>query len=257
MSDAEPDAKVQAALQNLSDAIIERVRDERIRDQLTGLRNNHSELLQDFIDRKIVFWAAFVEIDHFKSINDRFGYEKADALLQRVAESLKSQINCFPLPNTTGAFRPHGDEFYLVGECRTEDAGEIEESLRLVSGIIAQTRVPGNESMRCTASIGWMFSMDLLSAIPMTLHTINAALEAAVAEAKWNRGTVVRFNKSVQHGETLGLRTDCPTCRTKISLSVKRSEYDKHGEWSCPLCRSAVDRPPAPEVAKAPPPANV
>ena len=95
--------------------LIERaVRDEQLRHQLTGLPNASAldEHVQRAIDEGESFWLAFIEIDKFKTINDRFGYQRADALLCEVAGALEQAAPRFFADQAT-AFHAHGDEFYV------------------------------------------------------------------------------------------------------------------------------------------------
>ena len=57
-----------------------------------------------------------LDIDHFKTVNDRFGHEVGDRVLVRVAELLREQVRADDVVARTG-----GEEFLLLMP-RTDDA---------------------------------------------------------------------------------------------------------------------------------------
>jgi diguanylate cyclase (GGDEF)-like protein len=93
-------------------------------DPLTGLLNRRSlqAEVEERCDARERFGVLFMDLDHFKSVNDRFGHEMGDRVLVAVASVLK------------GALRP-GD---VVGRYGGEEfvgivAGAGPESARLVA----------------------------------------------------------------------------------------------------------------------------
>ncbi|HEX9991780.1 MAG TPA: EAL domain-containing protein [Acidimicrobiales bacterium] len=68
----------------------------------------------------------FCDLDRFKSINDRFGHERGDALLVAVAERLSAVVR----PTDTVA-RVGGDEFVVL----CEDTPTVEDALRLAERV--------------------------------------------------------------------------------------------------------------------------
>ena len=69
------------------------------------------------------YWLAMVDIDHFKSVNDRFGHLYGDEVLILLAQLLKGALR-----NDDLVFRFGGEEFVLMIRCqnRTEAAGLLE-----------------------------------------------------------------------------------------------------------------------------------
>ena len=84
-------------------------------DSLSGLANRNS--LQEFLDRLIPtakrkkeeFAFLFLDLDHFKTINDYLGHNIGDELLQKISGILKKVLR----PNDFIA-RVGGDEFVLI-----------------------------------------------------------------------------------------------------------------------------------------------
>lgn len=92
------------------------IRDQAIRDRLTGLPNRFavSELMEDLIKHHTRFAVVSVDLNDFKSINDTMGHETGDKVLREVADRwarlgdlMQGSINAF-------VARITGDEFMLV-----------------------------------------------------------------------------------------------------------------------------------------------
>jgi diguanylate cyclase (GGDEF)-like protein/PAS domain S-box-containing protein len=84
-------------------------------DHLTGLPNRalfQKELdrrLEDAVGRDHGLALMFLDLDHFKGVNDSLGHAKGDLLLQRIAERLQ---NCLGKEDTLA--RLNGDEFIFL-----------------------------------------------------------------------------------------------------------------------------------------------
>jgi diguanylate cyclase (GGDEF) domain len=106
------------ANQRLRDELLEKA----LYDPLTGLRNRHH--LEDTmrtqislaINNKAPVSCLMIDIDHFKSINDRFGHEAGDAVIRSVALIIKRVIRDNGL-----AFRYGGEEFLVLLAGMDED----------------------------------------------------------------------------------------------------------------------------------------
>ena len=63
----------------------------------------------------------FLDLDYFKTINDKFGHETGDFLLMEVAARLKASVRA-----TDILFRLGGDEFVIfINELMTEEDGLV------------------------------------------------------------------------------------------------------------------------------------
>jgi diguanylate cyclase (GGDEF)-like protein len=72
------------------------------------------------------YWIAMIDIDHFKSVNDRFGHLYGDEVLILLAHLLKNALR-----NDDLVFRFGGEEFVLMIRCHDrEEASGLLERLR-------------------------------------------------------------------------------------------------------------------------------
>jgi diguanylate cyclase (GGDEF)-like protein len=84
---------------------------EARRDTLTGLLNRRGleEMMDQFEKRETPRCLILLDLDRFKSINDKFGYLAGDELLRQIALRIQSAL----LPNCAAA-RWGGDEFVIL-----------------------------------------------------------------------------------------------------------------------------------------------
>jgi diguanylate cyclase (GGDEF)-like protein len=90
------------------------------------------------------FTILFIDLDHFKSINDRFGHDVGDTVLQDTAQSLHASMR-----RQDVLVRWGGEEFLLLLP-RTDEAG----ALALLSRISAHGLARLPDGRQVTASIG-------------------------------------------------------------------------------------------------------
>lgn len=115
-----------------------------IHDELTGIYNRHyfNRTLEQEIKRhqryQSPFSMAFLDIDHFKKINDSYGHDVGDAVLLSLAKSIS------PLLRSTDVFcRVGGEEFViLMPETNLENALIITERIRSSVEGISSKEVP-------------------------------------------------------------------------------------------------------------------
>ena len=90
----------------------------------------------------------FVDLDHFKQINDSLGHETGDALLKIVADRL---VSCVRRTDTIA--RLSGDEFTMVLQDlgRGQDAGHVAQK---VLEAVGQPATVGNRTIPITVSVG-------------------------------------------------------------------------------------------------------
>lgn len=124
---------------------------EIIKDPLTGAFNRRflieklNECLSIFRRTYEVSSVISIDIDHFKSINDKFGHDVGDEVLRRLVKSVKGRIR-----HTDRLCRVGGEEFILVLPATNKFQSRIlAESLR---DRINQAEFPNG--MNVTVSMG-------------------------------------------------------------------------------------------------------
>jgi diguanylate cyclase (GGDEF)-like protein len=128
---------------------------QALHDPLTGLHNRRhlEECLQHDVERVRRSGAslalALLDLDHFKSVNDRHGHEAGDAVLRQVAEALQASVRRGDL-----ACRFGGEEFALVFpnldlEIARDRLEELLDRIRALA-----PRLPGGTRIPVTASAG-------------------------------------------------------------------------------------------------------
>ena len=129
----------------------------------------------------------FVDVDHFKQINDSLGHDVGDAILCRFAERLRAVVR-----KSDTVARLGGDEFaiLLTGIDQDDQIENIAGSLntRLYEPIEHRGRM-----IDCRASIGLAIFPDHAA----TPERLNKCADLALAQAKRSRGCVATFSESL------------------------------------------------------------
>jgi diguanylate cyclase (GGDEF)-like protein len=135
LTELEHDLKLM--VQRLSEEMINRQEIEQqllmlaTRDKLTGAFNRHKwdEQLRmelNLAERGSVFSIALLDVDFFKKVNDQFGHQTGDRVLQFLTESLSRRIR-----KSDSLFRMGGEEFViLLPQQKAEAACQLAELLR-------------------------------------------------------------------------------------------------------------------------------
>ncbi|MCP4324801.1 MAG: EAL domain-containing protein [Alteromonadales bacterium] len=119
-------------------------------DLLTGLYNR--SVLKNrnlkFHKSQSPFSLLYLDLDHFKSINDSYGYSYGDIILVEVSKRIKSGLRAL---NGT-AIRLSADEFILLIE--TTDKENIEDYSKALLSDINKPYIVNNNDFKISASIG-------------------------------------------------------------------------------------------------------
>lgn len=132
----------------------------------------------------------FVDLDHFKAVNDTHGHRAGDDVLRETAARMRSLIRA---GDTVG--RLGGDEFVVLVESLTSDEKSLLElAERLIAGISMPVRTGGHEVI-VGASIGVALNRDGGTDAATLLHEADAAAYRAKAAG---RGRVEVFDEALR-----------------------------------------------------------
>ena len=194
-------------------------------DALTGLANRN--LLQDRLQQAIAnarraggtVIAVFLDIDHFKLVNDTLGHTTGDELLQRVAERLRACVR-----ETDTVARLGGDEFVLVLSGRGTGARTLEADVTaLMNKLLAQVAQPlilADRHLTPTISIG-------VSIFPQDGDTADEILsnaDAAMYRSKELGRNRYQFYTADVH-ERIQRRMEL---ESSLRRAIERDEFELH-----------------------------
>ncbi len=188
-------------------------------DHLTGLRN-HAWLIEALADdlrasRRSGRSTAllFVDLDHFKVINDSLGHAVGDEVLRIVAERLAACVG-----TEARLARFSGDAFVVVMP-EVTGISEVEALAQRLTEAIAAGIPIGAHHTVMTASIGIA-----LSASDTTEHTLLRDADAAVFKAKEEGRGRWHFFDASMHRAAL----DRFTLEAQIRAGITRNEFRMH-----------------------------
>jgi diguanylate cyclase (GGDEF)-like protein len=164
------------------------------RDSLTGLLNRRAffDTARNVLARthsageRVA--VMMVDVDHFKSFNDRYGHALGDLVLQRVAKQLLATLRTKDVVARYG-----GEEFCVLAELPDEEsARDLAERTRRAIQIHAGTGIRHGVGLTITASIG----VALSTSGDVELSELLKRADKSLYEAK-DQGR----NRVVMHGE--------------------------------------------------------
>ncbi|MCR6661767.1 MAG: diguanylate cyclase [Luteimonas sp.] len=118
-----------------------------------------------------------VDVDHFKSVNDRYGHGMGDIVLKRIAGVLRGNVREIDLPARYG-----GDEFaVLLVDTDTERALQVAERIRTEVALQVFEAEPG---LTCSLSIGIAETSSEHTTLEAWVRTADAALYRAKAAGR-------------------------------------------------------------------------
>ena len=140
-----------------SKMLMDVLRERNLIDGLTGLYNR--KYLDEFIDKKMpvelskgtTYAVMFLDIDYFKMINDTYGHDAGDAILQKLSKTMKSAVT-----ENEFIIRFGGEEFLIIMKNPTEESA-LELATKINYDFSKLVFTFNNESFSKTVSIGYAF----------------------------------------------------------------------------------------------------
>jgi len=161
-------------------------------DPLTGLLNRRAflqdaeALLHQQISRDRPIGVLLIDLDHFKSINDRFGHAAGDKVLQIFAKTAQASLRQSDLVGRLG-----GEEFTVVlADAGIDNAYLVADRLRNAFAVAAA--VIDGQALHATASIGVSVIVDPSQDLARLMTLADQALYLAKARGR-NRVEVAPF----------------------------------------------------------------
>lgn len=185
-------------------------------DPLTGV-SNRSALLDELEHtlanarrHHIPVWVAFLDLDHFKQVNDRFGHRAGDQMLATITARLKQLLRKDDLIGRYG-----GDEFILV--MRGGPSSALGPALleRLMSVVVEPVDIDGY-ALTVTCSLG-------IASFPEDGDSVPALLEradAAMYRAKQSGRNLFQLYNADIHEKIVARRT----IESSLTHALKRNE---------------------------------
>src|SRR5258708_22946144 len=201
-------------------------------DALTGLPNRH--LFHDRL-RQAVFAqrhaksiaVVFIDLDHFKVINDSLGHNFGDEVLRHVGERLQSAVR-----DGDTVARLGGDEFVLILSDQTRE-DVIFRSMRRLIGKVSEPIVIGERELNITCSAG----ISLYPQDGPDVHTLLKNPDAALYRAKsQGRNTFQFFTAEMNE-----LANERLSMEQSLRRAIERDELLLHYQPRLNLATEAVE----------------
>ena len=186
-------------------------------DSLTGLANR--TLFTDSLRRSIArarrrrskTGILFLDIDHFKLINDTYGHEGGDSLLRAASERLRKIVRASDLLARFG-----GDEFAIL----LEDVQSSDAAIIVAEKVLRDVAFPfdlGGDEVFVTASVGIALYPDAGTDIQTLLKSADIAMYGA---KEGGRNGYRTFSEESGHKIAHSL-----TLERDLSMALRRNEF--------------------------------
>ena len=188
-------------------------------DALTGLPNRnllHDRLRQSVFAQRYVrsIGVVFLDVDHFKFVNDSLGHNTGDKLLQKVAERLTASVR-----DGDTVARLGGDEFILILNDQTGQEVIYRAMQRIITKIAEPIDIDGQELL-VTASAGISLYPQDGPDVETLLKNADAAMYRAKEKGRNNfQFYTAEMNRQVN--ERLKMETS-------LRRALERNEFELH-----------------------------
>ncbi|RUQ79565.1 GGDEF domain-containing protein [Legionella septentrionalis] len=183
----------------------EKIRYQAEHDKLTGCYNRH--YLMEILDNRYQkiklnsghLIVIFIDLDGFKKVNDEYGHDFGDHILQRFCHLLRQQLRKEDVMARYG-----GDEFVvLIENINLKKAGLIgQKIIKITSQLTKEILKQGNLILGCSIGIS-----QLIHSSPSIDSALKKA-DAACYKAKKNYGNTICFEDGIQSEATCSQMND-------------------------------------------------
>jgi diguanylate cyclase (GGDEF)-like protein len=187
-------------------------------DPLTQLTSRHqfntqlTQLIEECQRTQQGFTVLFIDLDHFKDINDSLGHAAGDQLLITVASTLKNCVRGYDLLSRMG-----GDEFVVVLKSITAIA-DIESRASIMSMRIAEAVTLESQRVSVTCSVGVaVYPTDGTDGASLIQHADLAMYESKRA----GRNSLYFFNMSMRNEADRFIELS-----NAIKLALKNDQFE-------------------------------
>lgn len=219
----------------------ERLRHAAVTDGLTGLWN-HAEF-RELVSREFartrryggVASLLMLDLDHFKAVNDTYGHEMGNRVLQSLARLLHQLVR-----DTDVVARYGGEEFAVVcPETSLDDAAQLAERIR--ETLARQVRFEGCPQLVVSVSIGVSSTTD--PAVNCVSDLINRADHALYLGKRAGRNRVIRSDATGDMVLGTGIEVAEVDWLQKqvVSLSMQAKELCLQSVWALVQALEARD----------------
>jgi diguanylate cyclase (GGDEF)-like protein len=218
----------------------ERLRRAALTDGLTGVWN-HAQF-RTLLDREFARTRRYggevalvmLDLDHFKAVNDTYGHEVGNHVLQATARYLERMVR-----DTDLVARYGGEEFVIIcPQTRADDAAHLAQRIR--RGFADEVRVPQCAQLRVTATLGVVSSSD--PEVGSVVDLINRADQALYSGKAQGRDRVVRSEHIAQGGEPVLEAGEIDRLRKQVMvLNMQAKELCLQSIWSLVQALEARD----------------
>ncbi len=197
-----------------------RLEDLAYHDALTGLPSRLQvgdrlrQLLAEVGDNRRIA-VLYIDLDHFRNVNDSFGHPVGDDLLVLVARRLQGR-----LPEGAGLGHLGGDEFLIYLEDVTDSGQAGECAVNMLKAIAEPFVLPNRREVFVRASIGIAFYPDDAGTAIELLQYSNAAMFEA---KRIGRNNWQYFSEQLVRRASKRLQLD-----TRLRRALEREEFTIH-----------------------------
>ncbi len=219
----------------------ERLRRAALTDGLTGLWN-HAHF-RGLLDREFARTRRYggdvalvmLDLDHFKAVNDTYGHEVGNRVLQATARFLERMVR-----DTDLVARYGGEEFAIIcPQTGVDDAEHLAQRIR--RGFSEEVRVAECPQLHVTATLGVVCSSE--AEVSSVIDLINRADQALYAGKAQGRDRVVRSEQITEPPGAAGVETgEVDRLRKQVMvLSMQAKELCLQSIWSLVQALEARD----------------